>query len=113
MECLFCCRFARRPHHCRHLFAEHKDSEFTRRELTCFSHVDIFTAPEDSQPLAELQHLVHLMANEENGTVLRLQVAQKGKKTVNFLRTQYRGRFVKNQDARIAGERSQDFDALF
>ena len=53
------------------------------------------------------------MADEEDRTVICLQVAQNGKETVYFLRTQHRRRFVKDEDARITGECLEDFNALF
>ena len=53
------------------------------------------------------------MADEEDRTVIRLQVAQNGKEAIHLLRTQHRCRFVKDEDARIPGECFEDFNALF
>ena len=58
------------------------------------------------------QHLVELVADEDDRQALRHHLRQRGEQRLALLRRQHRGRLVEDQDARAAVQRLQDLDAL-
>ena len=69
-------------------------------------------APDDRDPVGDLEHLVQLVADEDDAPALVGEPAQDGEDLLGLLRRQDRGRLVEDEDARLAIERLEDLDAL-
>ena len=74
--------------------------------------LDHLAAPEDGDPVRDLQHLVQLVADEDDRDALALQVAEDLEEVRRLLRRQDRGRLVEDEDLRVAVERLHDLDPL-
>ena len=73
---------------------------------------DLPAAPEHGDAVGDLEHLVQLVADEDDRHVLRRQRAEDGEQILRLLRRQDGGRLVEDEDVRVPVERLQDLDAL-
>ena len=75
--------------------------------------VSIFLpAPQDGDPVGDLEHLVQLVADEDDRHALALEALEDPEELLRLLRREHRGRLVEDEDVRAAVERLQDLDAL-
>ena len=74
--------------------------------------VDLHAAPEHRDAVGDLQHLVQLVADEDDGLALPRERADDLEELVRLLRRQDRRRLVEDEDLRLPVERLQDLDAL-
>src|SRR5690606_18421783 len=62
--------------------------------------------------LADFEHFLQLVADENDAHAARLQRPHDVEQTFGFLRREHCGRFVEDEDVRLAVERLDDLDAL-
>ena len=75
--------------------------------------VSIFLpAPQHRDPVGDLEHLVQLVADEDDRRAALLQALDDSEQLARLLRRQHGGRLVEDQDVGAAVERLQDLDAL-
>ena len=70
------------------------------------------SAAQHRDAIGEAQHLVELVADEDDRAAIGREAAQHGQKLVHLLRGQHGRRLVEDQDLGAAIERFQDLDAL-
>ena len=77
------------------------------------NRLDLLAAAQHRDPVGDLEHLVQLVADEDDRLAVRLQAPNDLEQLVRLLGRQYRGRLVEDQDVGTAIERLQDLDPLF
>ena len=95
-----------------HLAADHRASERRLGRTFARHRLDLLAAPEDRDAVGDLQHLVELVADEDDRLAVRLQAADDPEQLAGLLRRQHRGRLVEDEDVGAAEERLQDLDTL-
>ena len=73
---------------------------------------DVVAVAEHGDPVAELEHLVEAVADEEDRHARCRQLAHLAEEPVDLVRRKGGGRFVHDQDADLAGHRLGDLDRL-
>ncbi len=73
---------------------------------------DLLAAAQDRGRIAQPFDLFQLVADVEDSAALGLQSVQHDEQLVGFLRGQYRGRLIQDQEFGILHQRPNDFDAL-
>ena len=63
---------------------------------------DLLPTAEDGDAIGDLENLVELVADEDDGVAAGAKVAERVKKLLRLGRGQHRGRLVEDQDARVA-----------
>ena len=96
----------------RHLAADHQLGEVFLVRLGWDALADDLAAPDDRDPVRDLEDLVQLVADEDDAVALGRQAPQDLEDLLRLLRRQHRGRFVEDEDLRVAVERLQDLDPL-
>ena len=69
-------------------------------------------APQHGDAVGDLEHLVQLVADEDDRQALALEGLEDPEELDGLLRRQHRGRLVEDEDVRPPVERLQDLDAL-
>ena len=96
-----------------HLAPDHQLRELLLRSRPrAGQRVDRLAAPQDRDPVGDLEHLVQLVADEDDRHALARERAQDLEQLARLLRRQHRRRLVEDQDVRAAVERLQDLDPL-
>ena len=73
---------------------------------------DVPAVAEHRDPIAELEHLVQAMADEEDGDTVGGQTPHLTEEALDLVRRQRRRRLVHDQHAHVAGHRLGDLDGL-
>ena len=68
--------------------------------------------PQDGYPVADLQHLVQLMGDDDDGLAVRLHAPQHVEQAGDFLGRQHRRGLVQNQNIRAAVQHFENFNRL-
>ena len=89
-----------------HRAAHHHVGKFRRVGFGGIHRTDGFPFSEDRHPIAEFQHFVEFMGDDDNGITGAAHFAQNGKELLGFLMGENRGRFIEDQDPRAV---VQDF----
>ena len=71
-----------------------------------------FALAQDGHPVADGQHLVQLVGDDDDGAALGLHLAQNGKQLVGLLRGEHGGGLVQNQDLRAPVQHLQNLHGL-
>src|SRR5262245_5668090 len=95
-----------------HFAAHHELRELLLSGAFAGQRLDHLAAPEDRHPVGDLQHLVQLVADEDDGHALTGERAEDPEQLERLLRRQHRGRLVEDQDLRAAEEGLEDLDPL-
>ena len=75
--------------------------------------LDLLAAPQHGDPVGDLEHLVQLVADEDDRLAVGPQAARRSSNSSRrLLRRQHGGRLVEDEDLGAAVERLQDLDAL-
>ena len=74
--------------------------------------LDLLASPENGHPVGDLEHLVQLVADEDDGHALAGERAQDPEELQRLLRGEHCRRLVENQDLGAAVESLQDLDPL-
>ena len=69
-------------------------------------------APDDRDPVGDLEDLVQLVADEDDAVALLGEPPQDREDLLGLLRRQDRGRLVEHEDTGVAVERLEDLDPL-
>ena len=69
-------------------------------------------APDDRDPVGDLEDLVELVADEDDAVALLGEPAEDGEDLLGLLRRQHGGRLVEDEDPGVAIERLEDLDPL-
>ena len=69
-------------------------------------------APDDRDPIGDLEDLVELVADEDDAVALGREPPQDGEDLLGLLRREHGGRLVEDEDPRLAVERLEDLDPL-
>jgi len=69
-------------------------------------------APDDCDPVGDLEHLVQLVADEDDAVALIAQPPQHGEDLGSLLRSQNGRGLIEDKDSRITVERLEDLDPL-
>ena len=73
---------------------------------------DDLAAPDDRDPVGDLEDLVQLVADEDDAVAFVGEAAEDGEDLLRLLRRQDGGRLVEDEDPGLAVERLEDLDAL-
>ena len=96
-----------------HLPANHHSRERLLRRAGSRDRLDHLAPPQDGDAIGDLEHLVQLVADEDDRQQsLPRQPPQKLEELVRLLRCEHAGRLVEDQDVRVPVERLDDLDAL-
>ena len=95
-----------------HLAPDHHPREPGLRRAFARDRVDRLAAPQNRDPVGDLEHLVQLVADEDDRHALADERAQDLEELARLLRRQDGRRLVEDQDVRRAVERLQDLDPL-
>ena len=95
-----------------HLAADHHAREARLGRALARNGVDPLAAPQDRDPVGDLEHLVQLVADEDDRRALLLEALDDPEQLARLLRGQHGRRLVEDQDLGAAVERLQDLDAL-
>ena len=95
-----------------HLAADHRARERRLGRALARHRLDLLAAPQDGDAVGDLEHLVQLVADEDDRLAVRLEAADDPEQLLRLLRRQHGGRLVEDEDVRAAVERLQDLDAL-
>ena len=94
------------------LAADHQRGEALGRRARSRHRRDDAPAAQHGDAVGDLQHLVQLVRDEDDGAAVGRHRAQRLEERARLLRRQHGGRLVEDQDARVAVERLEDLDAL-
>ena len=95
-----------------HLASDHHAGEpFLGRPLARHG-VDLPPSPENRDPVGDLEHLVQLVADEDDRHALALEALEDPEELRRLLRREYGCRLVEDEDVGPPVERLQDLDAL-
>ncbi len=95
-----------------HLAADHQLGQAALGGALGGDRRDLHAAPQHGHAVGDLQHLVELVRDQDDGGAARAQLAQHLEQLERLLRRQHRGRLVEHQQARVAVERLQDLGPL-
>ena len=95
-----------------HLAPDHHAREARLGRALARNGVDPLAAPQDRDPVGDLEHLVQLVADEDDRRALLLEALDDPEQLARLLRGQHGGRLVEDQDLGAAVEGLQDLDAL-
>ena len=95
-----------------HLTPDHQRGQLLLGRALARKRLDLLAAPEDRHPVGDLEHLVQLVADEDDGHALAGQRAQDPEELERLLRREHGSRLVEDQDLRAAEEGLQDLDPL-
>ena len=73
---------------------------------------DDLAAPDDRDPVGDLEHLVELVADEDDAVALVREAPQDGEDLLRLLWREHGRRLVEDEDPRLAVERLEDLDPL-
>ena len=73
---------------------------------------DVLAVAEDGGAVAQLEHLVEPMADEQHRDAASPQVPDDREQALDLVRRERRGRLVEDQDARLERQRLGDLDEL-
>ena len=96
----------------RDLAADHQLGEVLLVRLGRDPLADDLAAPDDRDPVRDLEDLVQLVADEDDAVALGRQAPQDLEDLLGLLRRQDRGRLVEDEDLGVAVERLEDLDPL-
>ena len=105
------CRFAAVDRQL-NLAADHQLGQVLLARLGRQPLADHPAAPDHRDPVRYLEHLVELVADEDDAPAALGQAAQEEEDLLRLLRREHGRRFVEDEDARVAVESLQDLDAL-
>ena len=96
----------------RDLAADHQLGEVLLVRLGRDPLADDLAAPDDRDPVGDLEDLVELVADEDDAVALGREAAQDLEDLLGLLRCQDGGRLVEDEDLGVAVERLEDLDPL-
>ena len=73
---------------------------------------DVLALAQHRHPVGDLQHLVELVGDDDQGLTVRLHVAHDGEELIGLLGGQHRGGLIQNQDVSAAIEDLDDLHGL-
>ncbi len=94
------------------LAADHHAGQPSLRRTLVRHGANLLSAPEHSDPVGDLEHLVQLVADEDDREALARERPEDLEELAGLLRCQHCRRLVEDQDVRAAIERLQDLDSL-
>ena len=94
------------------LAPDHPPRELLLGRAGSRKRLDHLPAAQDRDPVGDLEHLVQLVADEDDREPLLAQHLEYPEELGSLLRRQHRGRLVQDQDVRLAVQRLDDLDAL-
>ena len=80
--------------------------------ILCGYGADVFALPQNGHPVGQLQYLLQLVGNDDNGLAVSTHGPKYIKELFGFLRCQYGSWFVKNEDIGTPVEYLDDLDRL-
>ena len=92
--------------------ADHQLGEVVLVRLGRDALADDLAAPDDGDPVGDLEDLVQLVADEDDAVTLVGEPPKDAEDLLRLLGRQDRGRFVEDEDLRVAVEDLQDLDPL-
>ena len=95
-----------------HLAPDHELGELLLGRTFPRQRLDLLAAPENGHPVGDLEHLVQLVADEDDGHSFLGERAQDPEELQRLLRCEHRRRLVEDQDLGAPVERLQDLDSL-
>ena len=95
-----------------HVATDHQLGQVVLVGLARDAAADHLAAADDGDPVGDLQHLVQLVADEDDRVALCLQLAQDAEDLLRLLRRQHRRWLVQHQHPRVAVQGLQDLDPL-
>ncbi len=96
----------------RQLAAHHQLGELPGGDLRRLHGGHRRTAPDHGDLVGDLEHLVQLVRDEDDGEAFALELAKVLEQLGDLLRHQHRGGLVEDEDLRAAVEHLEDLDAL-
>ena len=94
------------------LAPHHQAREPLLRRALSGNRVDRPPTSKDGDAICDLEHLVQLVADEDDRHALALEISQDGEELACLLRCEYGRWLVENQDVGPAVQRLQDLNAL-
>ncbi len=82
---------------------DHHRDEARRIKLGAIQRADIAAVAQHADPVGELIHLLHAVADVDDGDALRLEPGDHLEQAIRLARGQRRRRLVHDDDARIGG----------
>ena len=95
-----------------HVAADHQPRELRLRRACGGQRLDLLAAAQHGDAVGDLQHLVELVADEDDRHALAHEVLEDAEELERLLRREHGGRLVEDEDVRAAVERLEDLDAL-
>ena len=95
-----------------HVAADHHPRQQRLGRARAVDRVDLAPAPQHGDAVGDLEHLVQLVRDEDDGHPLCDEALEDLEQLHRLLRRQHRGRLVEDQDVGAAIERLEDLDAL-
>ena len=95
-----------------HLAADHQLGQAALGRAGGGDGRDLGAAAQHRHAVGDLQHLVQLVRDQDDGGAALAQLAQHVEQLERLLRRQHRGRLVQHQQPRVAVQRLQDLGAL-
>ena len=95
-----------------HRTTDHELGQFFCTGFSGFAMGDHGTLAHDGYVIRDFHDLAQFVRDDQNGDTLTFQVAQDVKQLVGFLRREYAGRLVQNEDVRLTVQGFEDFDTL-
>ena len=92
--------------------ADHRARERLLGRAGARHRLDLLAAAQHGRPVADLEHLVELVADEDDRLAVGLEALDDREQLGRLLRRQHGRRLVEDQDLGAAVERLQDLDAL-
>ncbi len=95
-----------------HLAPDHQPGELLLGRPSGRQRLDLLPAPQHRHPVGDLEHLVQLVADEDDRHPLLRERAEDLEQLLGLLGGQDGGRLVQDEDVGVPVERLQDLDAL-
>ena len=92
--------------------ADHHPREAVLGRALARHRVDLAPAPQHGDAVGDLEHLVQLVADEDDRHALALEALEDPEQLGRLLRREHGRRLVEDEDVRAPVERLQDLDAL-
>ena len=92
--------------------AHHQLGKLLASGRLCLALGDELARAQHEDAVGDAQHLMELVRDEDDREAFCRELLQCREQALTFLRGQHRGRLVEDEDARLAIEHFQDFDAL-